>query len=280
MRNRKLYHEQINEKNLAFLLQKKGGTLEEFIDCAAEQVVPFEPEEEQKINDNLEWLQGILEKHGLELPDPGTITFVKTTGEEAIGTIAYTSEGTVFLTETGFNYYQEYQEEEREKEFRDTIVHELFHCLSRLYPEYREAMYALIHFRVLDEDIDIPQNIRDEIMANPDVEHHNSVATFTINGEKKDCYMVFLTDDVFEKEGDVFFEHAYSVVVPLGEDVIYRVEDVKDFWDVVGENTDYVDDPEEIMASSLALAILNMNDGYEQFANPEILERIVEYLKK
>ena len=36
MRNRKLYHEQINEKNLAFLLQKKGGTLEEFIDYAAE----------------------------------------------------------------------------------------------------------------------------------------------------------------------------------------------------------------------------------------------------
>ena len=62
--------------------------------------------------------------------------------------------------------------------------------------------------------------------------------------------------------------------------MIYRVEDVKDVWDVVGENTDYVDDPEEIMASSLALAILNMNDGYEQFANPEILERIVEYLKK
>lgn len=76
IRNRKLYYGQINEKNLAFLLQKKDGTLEEYIDYAAEQVLPFEPEEEQKINDVLEWMQKQLESHGLKLPDPGTITFM------------------------------------------------------------------------------------------------------------------------------------------------------------------------------------------------------------
>ncbi len=41
MRGRTLYHEQINEGNLAFLLQKKGGTLDEYIGYAAEQVLPF-----------------------------------------------------------------------------------------------------------------------------------------------------------------------------------------------------------------------------------------------
>lgn len=287
MRNRKLYHEQINEKCLAFLLQKKGGTLAEYIDYAAEQVLPFEPEEEQKVNDALDWLQQMLEKHGLKLPDPGTITFVKTTGKEAADASGYTSEGAVFLNEWVFSEdfkdpetYEDIETFGPDDLFRQIIIHEISHCLSRLFPDYREAMYDLIHFRVLDEDIDIPQNVRDEIMANPDVEHHDSVATFTINGEKKECYLVSLTDDVFEKEGDSFFDNAYTGVVPLGEDVIYRAEDVKDFWDVVGENTDYTGDPEEIMADNFSFAILDLDIGYEKLnKNPEILEGIRKYLK-
>lgn len=93
MRNRTLYHEQINESNLAFLLQKKGGTLEEYIDYAAEQVLPFTEEDEKAINDALDWFQQELESNGLELPDPGPITYVKSTMQEALGAGGYTSEG-------------------------------------------------------------------------------------------------------------------------------------------------------------------------------------------
>ena len=249
-------------------------------------MLPFEPEEEQKINDVLEWMQKQLESNGLKLPDPETITFVKTTEGEAVGTVGYTSEGTVFLngwlfTEEAASEFAADDEYDDIDEFlRETIIHEISHCLSRLFPEYREAMYDLIHFRVLDEDINMPQNVRDEIMANPDVEHHDSVATFTINGEKKECYLVFLTDDVFEKEGDSFFDHAYTGIVPMGENVIYRAEDVKDFWDVVGENTDYAEDPEEIVAENFSFAIMYPDEGYREFKNPEILEGIVKYLTK
>jgi hypothetical protein len=87
-------------------------------------------------------------------------------------------------------------------------------------------------------------------------------------------------DDVFEKEGDSFFGNAYTGVVPLGEDVICRAEDVKDFWEVVGENTDYTDDPEEIMADNFAYAIMDLDIGYEERnKSPEILEGIRKYLK-
>jgi len=271
MRNRTLYHEQINEKNLAFMIQKKGGTLEEFIDYAAEQVQLFEPEEEKLISDSLAWMQAQMEKHGLALPDPGTITFVKSTGKEAAGAAGYTSEGAIFLTSefTGLT----------EDQAREMIAHEIFHCLSRLFPEFRQAMYSLIHFKVLDQDIDIPREIWDEIMANPDVEHHDSTATFTINGEKKECYLVFLTDAVFEKPGDIFINSAYVGIVPIGEAVIYRADEVEDFWDVVGRNTNYAEDPEEIMATVFGKMIMRLDDGMESFANPEIPEGIISYLK-
>ena len=132
---------------------------------------------------------------------------------------------------------------------------------------------------MLDQDIELPEEIRKQIIANPDVEHHNSYATFTIGGEKKDCYLLFLTDSVFEKEGDTFFSGMYSGVVPLDGSKVYRTDEVDDFWDIVGRNTDYAEDPEEVMATNFSYAICNLDKGYGDFKSPEILEGIVNYLK-
>lgn len=274
MRERTLFHNQISEQMLPFFLQKKGGTLEEYIEYSEAQVMEFTLEEMQRVNDTMDWLTAQLEKHGLMLPDPGEIMFVKSTCQETLGAAGYTSEGNIFLA--WFVYTPQYYTDEM---FRELVVHELSHCLSRQYPEYQEALYSLIHFTLLDQDIEVPEEIRNQIIANPDVEHHNSCATFTINGEKKDCYLVFLTDSVFEKPGDTFFSGMYSGIVPLDGSRIYRVEEVEDFWDVVGRNTDYVEDPEEAMATNFAYAITNLDHGFEGFANPEILEGIIDYLK-
>lgn len=274
MRERTLFHNQISEQMLPFFLQKKGGILKEYIEYSEAQVMEFTPEEMQRVNDTMDWLEAQLEKHGLMLPDPGEITFVKSTCQETLGAAGYTSEGNIFLAQ--FVYKPQYYTDEM---FRELVVHELSHCLSRQYPEYREALYSLIHFTLLDQDIEVPEEIWNQIIANPDVEHHNSCATFTINGEKKDCYLVFLTDSVFENPGDNFFSGMYSGIVPLDGSRIYRVEEVEDFWDVVGRNTDYVEDPEEAMATNFAYAITNLDHGFEGFANPEILEGIIDYLK-
>ena len=275
MRARTLFHEQIADSTLAFFLQKKGGTLEEYIDYSAQQVVAFTPEDMQRVNDTLAWLQNQLEKHGLRLPDPGELTFVSTTMNEALGAAGYTSEGTIFLG--WFTYKPDRYSDEL---FRQIVVHEISHCLSRQYPEYRQALYSLIHFNLLDQDIELPQEIRNQLIANPDVEHHNSYATFTIGGEKKDCYLVFLTDAVFENPGDTFFSGMYSGIVPLDSNKVYRTDEVDDFWDIVGRNTDYAEDPEEIMATNFSYAILGLDDGYAAYKSPEILQGIVDYLKK
>ena len=127
MRGRTLFHDQIAESTLAFFLQRKGGTLDEYIEYSAEQVMEFTPEDEQRVNDTLAWLQELLERHSLQLPDPGEITIVKSTGEEALGSAGYTSGGAIFLGWFAFN--PEYYTDDM---FRELFVHELSHCLSRL----------------------------------------------------------------------------------------------------------------------------------------------------
>ena len=274
MRERTLFHEQIAEATLAFFLQRKGGTLDEYIGYSAEQVLEFTPEEMQQVNDTLDWLQNVLEQNGLLLPDPGEITFVKSTCMETLGAAGYTTGGNIFLADLVFNpaIYSDDM-------FHELIVHELFHCLTRLHPEFRSAMYSLIHFTVLDQDIDVPEEILSQVIANPDVEHHNSYATFTIGGEKKDCYLVFLTDSVFEKPGDNFFSGMYTGIVPLDGSRVYRTEDVPDFWNVIGRNTPYAEDPEEVMAVNFAYALLNLEQVYGNIKSPEILKGIIDYLK-
>ena len=274
MRDRTLFHNQISEDTLPFYLQRKGGTISEYIDYSAEQVIAFTVAEELRIKDVLSWLHDQLEKHNLQLPDPGEITFVKSTNEEILGSAGYTSGGTIFL-----NYLVYEPGLYTHETFRELILHEIFHCLTRLYPEFRRAMYSLIHFTVLDQDISIPEEIRRQIIANPDVEHHNSYATFTIGGEKKGCYLVFLTDSVFEKHGDDFFAGMYTGIVPMDGSKVYRIEEVEDFWDVVGRNTDYAEDPEEIIAVNFAYAVSRLDSGFADFKTPGILEGIIEYLK-
>ena len=275
IRGRNLYHGQINRLTLDFLLQKKGGTLEEYIEYSALQVLPFTPEEEKRVGDTMEWLSAFLESHGLKLPDPGTITFVKTTGKEELGATGYTSEGVIFLNQDAFS-----PSEPPDYNFHLIVLHELSHCLSRLFPEYRQAMYSLIHFTVLDHDIEIPKEIFERIIANPDVERHNSVATFTIGGEKKECYIITLSDGVFEKEGDNFLLGMHPGIVPMGMTAVYTKEEVEDFWTVFGENTTYVIDPEEAAANSFAFALMTLDEGYGRFRNPEILEGVIAYLRR
>ncbi len=275
MRGRTLFHEQIRKKALAFFLQKKDGTLEDYIHWSEDQVLPFTPEEERRVLDTLAWLKDLLERHGLKLPDPGELTFVKTMGQEALGSTGYTSGGTIFIN-AGTLRPSEYPDEP----FRVLVTHEISHCLSRKFPEYRQALYSLVHFTVLEEDIPVPEEILENVIANPDVEHHDSCATFTIGGEKKDCYLLFMTDAVFEKPGDTFFSGIYSGIVPLDGSRVYRVDEVEDFWDVVGRNTNYVEDPEELMAVNFSIALTQLDIGYGSFRNPEIPEGIIAFLKR
>ena len=122
-----------------------------------------------------------------------------------------------------------------------------------------------------------------KFISNPDVEHHNSYASFKINGKDIDCFVALIAEKPFEKEGDSFFDCMTAALVPVdGTDEYYLPEDAENFWDVMGENTDYVIDPEECMADNFSFAMTYGMDGKkgEGYKTPRIIEEIIEYLSE
>ena len=120
-------------------------------------------------------------------------------------------------------------------------------------------------------------------ISNPDVEHHNAYAEFMIDGKPINCFMALVTKKHFENKGDEFFDTASPALVPIdGSDVYYYSEDASNFYDVLGRNTEYTDDPEECMADNFSYTIVYGDDGPNGtgYESPEIIKQIREYLKK
>ena len=138
---------------------------------------------------------------------------------------------------------------------------------------------SLPYVTVVDEEYQFPDEIRNVIISNPDVEHHNSCASFDINGKATDCAVVFLPEKPFEQPGDSFFDGMKTGLVPVDTlSTLYTAEDAANFWDVFGRNTEYVIDPEETMADNFSYTIVRGTDA-SLYETPRIIQEIDSLLK-
>ena len=128
-------------------------------------------------------------------------------------------------------------------------------------------------------------DIQNRILANPDVEHIDNYAEFTINGEKRNCELLMFYsktwEEAYAEAGDeaTFFDFHEEVLVPIDAlDTYYLAEEASDFWDVVGRNTDYVIAPEECMADNFGYALVYGLDG-KDYQTPELIADILDALR-
>ena len=272
------YYENMNQNDLNYRVQKLDATLEELEAFVAAQTLDFTDAEKAAIVKAMTGIEAACRERGYALPAVDGIVFAKTTMEEDCGAGAYTHGTQIYLGQVAMEYalskYPEYVDN-----FREFVAHELFHCLTRNHPDFRAAMYAILGFTVVDADFDFAPAVRERIISNPDVEHHNSYAAFNINGEMVDCAVVFTTARPYQKPGDSFFDDMVSGLVPIDDPgTMYTSDDAANFWDVFGENTDYVTDPEEALADNFRYTIVYGLDGRE-YETPEIIEAIDAYLR-
>ena len=178
---------------------------------AVEQVIDFTQEEIDTADALFAEMEETLTANGYTLPPLDEIILVKTTMAEECNVSAYTHGTQIYLSEK----YLKVDLNNKEKVLFTEYVfwHEIFHCLTRCNPDFRAEMYKLIHFTVQEKEYSLPPSVFEYHISNPDVEHHNSYATFIIDGQNIDCFTDFVTTRHFEQEGDSFFGCSTTALV-------------------------------------------------------------------
>ena len=274
------YYDNLTQNDLNFRLQKLDATLEELEAFAAEQTRDYTDAEKARIDQSLALIEKNCAERGYVLPPLEDIVFAKTTMAEECDAGAYTHGTQIYIGQSVFDSILAYPDDPSiQVKFDVLVAHELFHCLTRNHPDFRAAMYGILGFTVVDEDYVFSPEIREQIISNPDVGHHNSYAAFEINGEMKNCAVVFTTHMPFAKAGDSFFDGMATGLVPIDDlSTMYSSEDAANFRDVFGNNTDYVIDPEETLADNFADTMIFGLEGKE-YKTPGIIQAIDELLK-
>ena len=187
------YYAGFSQNELEFKMQKKGASMEEYKAFAVEQVVDFTQEEIDAIDALLGEMSETLTANGYTLPPLDEIILVKTTMAEECDVTAYTHGTQIYLSDKFMRFdLSDPNGKEKVLYAKFILWHEIFHCLTRCNPDFRAEMYKLVHFTVQEEDYPLPPSAFEYHISNPDVEHHNSYATFIIDGQNIDCFTDFV----------------------------------------------------------------------------------------
>lgn len=258
-------------------MQKKNRTKEELLEYATKQTREWTNGEKKTIDSIIINIDNIIQKNNYNLKFSDNIHLIKTTTKEEGGAMGYTRGNYIVLKDD--EIYS------TKVDFTHLLLHEIFHILSRNNPQFRKELYKIIGFKLM-ESIEYTESLKEHRISNPDATQTDSYITLTIDDKEVDCMMIMYSNEDYES--GVFFDYVNIGFLSLigNEDkkieytdnkpIIYEIDQVSGFLEQIGMNTQYIINPEEIMAENFSLAILGNTD----LPNQEIVEKIKIVLKK
>ena len=278
------YYDNMTQNDIDFRVRKSGATREELLELSRQSVGDFSFLDKWYINSRLARMALHFKLKGYNIPELEEIVFINADMQMESGASGYTHGTQIYLNGDLVSIYAFMNVIPGAGEYMDKLLyHELFHCLTRNNARFRADMYSLIHFTVTDTEYELPSCVLERYISNPDVEHHNSYATFLIDGNPVDCYTAYTTTKSYAEAQSGFMFNEAVVLVPVdGSDVYYEREQASNFDEIFGKNTGYVIDPEECMADNFSYAMLYgmKGDDGKGYPNPEIIQGIIDYLKR
>ena len=165
------------------------------------------------------------------------------------------------------------------------ITHELFHILTRSDSIFKNEMYKIIGFKIINP-IEYPVSLRNLIITNPDSPQADSYITVKRDGNAIDCVMILYSKT--EYNGGEFFQYLNVGFLKLKDSktgkieyyndqpIIYNYNEITNIFEQVGRNTQYLIQPEEILADNFVFAMNNIKGLPSQW----IVDQILKKLKK
>lgn len=186
-------------------LGRKGGTRQELIRFIADQARDWSEEDKQRMQEAADTLNSHIKALNLSLTLPEEIRILKTTMAEEGGAGGYTRMDYIVVEEQIARM--------KPQQASYLLAHELFHVLTRNNPDFREKMYKLIGFSIAPEEFEVPADLRDVVITNPDVNRFDSYARFRVKGEERPCTMLIYANKPYE--GGSFFNYLTIGLMPL-----------------------------------------------------------------
>lgn len=259
---------------------EKEVRLEEWKQFVAENVRPWEKAEIEMVSRSLERVSKRLEKY--RLPLPPVVRLVRTTGDEESGA-AYTR-GTAIVLPTKVMSYPDGQLDR-------LLLHELFHVVSRHDGAVRAKLYRIIGFDVC-QPIELPASLARRRITNPDA----PLIDCTIGLKAADgrtvtaAPVLYSRDKQYDvKRGESLFRSLvfrlmvveqrggrWEPVLTRGEPTVIDPRNEKSFLEQIGENTNYVIHPDEILADNFVRMVMEDKD----VPTPRIIEEMRGILSK
>jgi hypothetical protein len=258
----------------------KEITLADWKGFVAEQVRPWQKAEIETVTQSLERISKRLEKY--RLPLPPVVRLVRTTGEEESGA-AYTRKTAIVLPTKVMSY--------PEGQLDRLLLHELFHLLSRHDGAVRAKLYRIIGFEVC-QPIELPASLAPRRITNPDA----PLIDCTIALKAADGRMVTAAPVLYSRDKQYDAKKAESLfrslvfrllvveqrggrwqpVLTRGETTVIDPRKEKSFLEQIGENTNYIIHPDEIMADNFVRMVMEDKD----LQTPRIVEEMRGILGK
>lgn len=218
-------------------------------------VLNWSEQQKDVINQHMQVITEKLDALKIEIPE---IKFVLTSREDE-GGAAYTRGQTIVLKP---HHITESEGTQR------LIVHEIFHVFSRMNKDLRPEMYGVIHYEECEELV-IPDELIDLTIANPDAPDNNYYITGMYQDEELAFIPVIYSTEAYDIEkGGSFFttlrddmlavEIINQIPEPIYEDgelLVVTKNEISDYYDKIGINTDYTYHPEETMADNFVLLV-------------------------
>jgi len=247
----------------------------QYLEFVGQNVLAWRPEEQQKMTTVFRDLQAELEP--LDPPLPQTILVIKTTGKEE-GGAPYTRANAVVLPQSVLPAPA--------ARLQQLIAHELFHIISRTNPSLREKLYEAIGF-VKCAELPFPPELKPRKLTNPDAPMNDHCIRIGVDGQDHWAIPILYsrTEKYDTHRGGEFFNYLEfklllieratdsDAVKPLYDRQRPRLIDTRQasgFYEQIGNNTQYIIHPEEILADNFAFLVL----GRRNLPSPEIVEKM------
>jgi hypothetical protein len=260
----------------ARLKTDKPVSEKEFLEYVANQAQPWTVGEKVRIKAVFGSIMDRIADYNLNLPRK--ILLIKTTGKEE-GGAAYCRPNAIVLPQHMLG--------QQNADLEKLLTHELCHILLSNNPRLRDSLCGAINFKKCN-DIELPERLRDVRLTNPDglkndhyveVEYDNSIIQVVpIIYSSSPKYNVAVGGEFFrylrinllviEKEGDKWRYKRDND----GEPILLGLQDVPDYFNKIGSNTNYVIHPEEILADNFVLLV--------QETKPVKSEWVIERMRK